>query len=227
MYSLLDRFHSGLWGMTIANTFASSPKNNNRIILRIPNVMLGHVSYGDVVTCFEASTDKPVEVISAEWSFYASLSLSIAGLSKPTDQDYANWTQTESVLSHEILDWVGRCVKYRESLAATRHSLQLLSLNSVEQSIALAIYGSQSTPGNWMLAFSRILQVSPQPQLTAPLLGCLLGVQFGQQGIPSSLRVQYQGEGKICLEKARGLVELWSGGQDETLVVSPRRLHLN
>ncbi|MCY7405870.1 MAG: hypothetical protein LH631_00425 [Alkalinema sp. CAN_BIN05] len=227
MYSLLDRFHGGLWGMTIASTFASSPKNNNGIILRISDVMLGHISYGDVVTCLEASTDKPVSVISAEWSFYATLSLSIASLPKPTPQDYASWTQGENVLNQEILDWVGRCIKHRESLAATRDSLQLLSLNSVEQSIALAIYGSQSTPGNWILAFNRILQVSPQPELTAPLLGCLLGVQFGQQGIPSSLRVKYQAEGKICLEKARGLVKLWSGAQDETLVVSPRRSYLN
>jgi len=227
MYSLLDRFHGGLWGMTIANTLASSPKNDNGIMLKIPDVMLGHVSCRDVMTCLEASTDKPVAVMSAEWSFYATLSLSIAGISKPTSQDYASWTQTKDVMNHEILDWVGRCVERRESLAATRDSLQLLSLNSVEQSIALAIYGSQSTPGNWILAFSRILQVSPQPELTAPLLGCLFGVQFGQQGIPSSLRVKYQADGKICLEKARGLVKLWSGGQDETLVVSPRRSRLN
>jgi hypothetical protein len=227
MYSLLDRFHGGLWGMTIANTFASSPKNNNGIMLIIPNVMLGHVSYTDVVTCLEASTDKPVEVISAEWSFYATLSLSIAGISKPTSQDYASWTQMENVLNQEILDWVGRCVKHRESLADARDSLQLLSLNSAEQSIALAIYGSQSTPGNWILAFNRILQVSPRPELTLPLLGCLLGVQFGQQVIPSSLRAKYQADGKICLEKARGLVQLWSGGQDETLVMSPRRSYLN
>ena len=213
--------------MTIANTLASSPKNNNGIMLRIPNVMLGHVSYGDVVTYLEAGTDKPVEVMSAEWSFYATLSLSIAGISKPTSQDYASWTQTKDMLNHEILNWVRRCMDHRESLAAARDSLQLLSLNSVEQSIVLAIYGSQSTPGNWMLAFSRILQVSLQPELTAPLLGCLLGVQFGQQGIPSSLRVQYQADGEICLEKARRLVKLWSGGQDETLVVSPRRSYLN
>lgn len=213
--------------MTIATTFASLPKNNNEVILRIPNVMLGHISYGDVVTCLEASMDKPVAVISAEWSFYATLSLSIAGLSKPTPQDYDSWTQTQDVLNHEILDWVGQCVKHRESLAATRDSLQLLSLNPVEQSIALAIYGSQSTPGNWILAFNRILQVSPQPELTAPLLGSLLGIQFGQQMIPPSLRVQHQAGGKICLEKARGLVKLWSGGQDETLVVSPRRSYLN
>lgn len=213
--------------MTIANTLASSPKNDNGIMLKIPDVMLGHVSSRDVMTCLEASPDKPVAVISAEWSFYATLSLSIAGLSKPTAQDYANWTQTENVLNHEILDWVGRCIERRECLAATRDSLQLLSLNSVEQSIALAIYGSQSTPGNWILAFNRILQVSPRPELTAPLLGCLLGIQFGQQVIPSSLRAKYQADGKLCLEKARGLVKLWSGGQDETLVVSPRRSYLN
>jgi len=227
MYSLLDRFHGGLWGMTIANTLASSPKNNNGIMPRIPGVMLGHVSCKDVTTCLEASTDNPVAIISAEWSFYATLSLSIAGISKPTPQDYASWTQTKDVLNHEILDWVERCVKHRESLAATRDSLQLLSLNAVEQSIALAIYGSQSTPGNWILAFNRILQVSPRPELTVPLLGCLLGVQFGQQVIPSSLRVKYQADGKLCLEKARGLVKLWSGGQDETLLVSPRRSYLN
>ena len=213
--------------MTIANMLYSSPKNNNGIMLKIPDVMLGHVSCKDVMTCLDASTDKPVPVISAEWSFYATLSLLIAGIPKPTPQDYASWTQTENVVHQEILDWVRRCIENRESLAAVRESLQLLSLSSVEQSIALAIYGSQSTPGSWILAFNRILQISPQSELTAPLLGCLLGVQFGQQGIPSSLRVQYQADGKNCLEKARGLVKLWSGGQDETLVVSPRRLHLN
>ena len=213
--------------MTIANTFYSSPKNKNEIILKIPDVMLGHVSCSDVMTCLNTSTDTPVPVISAEWSFYATLSLSIAGISKPTPQDYASWTQTENVLNHKILDWVGQCIQHRESLAAAYDSLQMLSLNSVEQSIALAIYGSQSMPGNWILAFNRMLQVSPQPELIAPLLGCLLGVQSGQQGIPSSLRVQYQADGKVCLEKARGLVKLWSGGQDETLVVSPRRLNLN
>lgn len=227
MYSLIDRFHGGLWGMTIANTLASSAKNDNGMMRRIPDVMVGHVSCKELMTCLEACTDKPVAVISAEWSFYATLSLSIAGISKPTAQDYASWTQTKNVLNHEILEWVGQCVKHRKSLAATRDSLPLLSLNPVEQSIALALYGSQSTPGNWMLAFSRILQVSPQPELTAPLLGCLLGVQFGQQGIPSSLRVHYQADGKICRVKARRLVKLWSGGQDETLVVSPRRSYLN
>lgn len=82
--------------MTIANTLASSPKNDNGIMLKIPDVMLGHVSSRDVMTCLEASMDKPVAVISAEWSFYATLSLSIAGLSKPTSQDYANRTQTQS-----------------------------------------------------------------------------------------------------------------------------------
>ena len=213
--------------MTIANMLYSSPKNNNGIMLKIPDVMLGHVSCRDLMTCLNTSTDKPVAAISAEWSFYAALSLSIAGISRPTPQDYASWTQTENVLNHEILDWVRRCIQHRESLVTTRDSLQLLSLNSVEQSIALAIYGSQSTPGNWILAFNRILEVSPQPELTAPLLGCLLGTQFAQLKVPPSLRVQYQAEGKICLEKARGLVKLWSGGQDETLVVSPRRLHLS
>ena len=212
--------------MAIANTLASASKNDNDMLLKIPDVMLGHVSYKEVMGCLEANRDNPVDVISAEWSFYATLSLSIGGLSKLTAQDYASWTQTENLLNHEILDWVGRCVKHRESLSATRDSLQLLALNPVEHSIALAIYGSQSTPGNWMLAFSRTLQVSPRPELTAPLLGCLLGVQFGQQKIPSSLRVKHQAEGKICLEKARGLVRLWSGGQDETLVMSPRRLQL-
>jgi hypothetical protein len=227
MYSLLDRFHGGLWGMTIANTLYSSPENKNKIILKIPDVMLGHVSCRDVMTCLNASTDKPGATTSAEWSFYAALSLSIAGISKPTVQDYASWTQTEKVVHQEILDWVRQCIENRESLATVRESLQLLPFNSVEQSIAIAIYGSQSTPGNWTLAFNRILKVSPQPELTAPLLGCLLGVQFGQLKIPSSLRVKYQAEGEICLEKARRLVKLWSGGQDETLVVSPRRLHLS
>ena len=212
--------------MAIASTLISGSKNSHSILLKIPDVMLGHVNYKDVVTCLEASRNKPVVVPSAEWSFYATLSLSIAGLSKLTLQDYASWTQAENVLNHEILDWVRRCVKHRESLSATRDSLQLLALNPVEQAIALAIYGSQSTPGNWMLAFSRTLQVSPRPELTAPLLGCLLGVQFGQQKIPSSLRVKYQAEGKVCLERSRRLVRLWSGGQDETLVVSPRRLQL-
>ena len=136
-------------------------------------------------------------------------------------------SKTLDLIHQEILDWVRRCIENRASLATVRESLQLLSLDSVEQSIALAIYGSQSTPGNWTLAFNRILQVSPQPELTAPLLGCLLGVQFGQVKIPASPRVQYQAEGKICLEKARGLVKLWSGGQDDTLVVSPRRSHLS
>ena len=213
--------------MTIANMLYSSPKNNNGMTLKIPDVMLGHVSCRDVMTCLDASRDTPVPVISAEWSFYAALSLSIAGISKPTVQDYASWTQTEKVVHQEILDWVRRCIENRESLATVRESLQLLSFNSVEQSIALAIYGSQSTPGNWILAFNRILQVSQQAELTAPLLGCLLGVQFGQLKIPPSLRVQYQAEGKICLEKARGLVKLWSGGQDDALVVSPRRSHLS
>ncbi len=213
--------------MTIANTFASSPKNNNGIMLRIPDVMLGHVSGRDVLTCLEASADKPVAVISAEWSFYATLSLSIASVSNPTDQDYVSWTQTKDILDHKILNWVRRSIEHRESLAATWDSLQRLSLDSVEQSIALAIYGSQSTPGSWMLAFSRILPISPRPELTAPLLGCLLGVQFGQLKIPASLRVQYQAEGKICLEKARKLVKLWSGGQDDSLVVSPRRSYLS
>ncbi len=213
--------------MTIANMLYSSPKNKNEIILKIPAVMLGHVSCRDVMTCLDASTDQPVPVTSAEWSFYAALSLSIAGIPKPTPQDYASWTQPENVIHQEILDWVRRCIENRESLATVRESLQLLSFNSVEQSIALAIYGSQSTPGNWILAFNRILQVSPQLGLTAPLLGCLLGVQFGQQGIPPSLRVNYQAEGKIYLDKARGWVKLWSGGQDDTLVVSPRRSHLS
>lgn len=213
--------------MTIANMLYSSSKNKNEIILKIPDVMLGHVSCKDVVTCFNASTDKPVAITSAEWIFYAALSLSIASISNPTPQDYASWTQTENVLNHETLDWIEQSIGHRESLAAAHDSLQRLSLNSVEQSIALAIYGSQSTPGNWILAFNRMLQVSPQPGLTAPLLGCLLAVQFGQQGIPPSLRVNYQAEGKVCLEKARGLVKLWSGGQDDTLVVSPRRSHLS
>ena len=213
--------------MTIANTLASSPKNNNEIMLRIPDVMLGHVSSKDVMTCLEASTDKPVTVISAEWSFYATLSLSIANLSKPTSQDYLSWTQTDDMLNHEILNWVQHCIEHRESLVATCDSLQGLSLNSVEQSIALAIYGSQSTSGNWMLAFNRILPISPQPELTAPLLGCLLGVQFGQLKIPAPWRVQYQAEGKFFLETARKLVKLWSGGQDDSLVVSPRRSYLS
>ena len=213
--------------MTIANTLYSSPKNKNEIILKIPDVMLGHVSCRDVMTRLDASTNKSIPVTSAEWSFYASLSLSIAGIPKPTPQDYASWTQTENLIHQEILDWVRRCIENRASLATVRESLQMLSLNSVEQSIALAIYGSQSMPGNWILAFNRMLQVSPQPELIAPLLGCLLGVQSGQQGIPSSLRVQYQADGKVCLEKARGLVKLWSGGQDDTLVESPRRSHLS
>lgn len=213
--------------MTIANRLDSSSKNNNGIMLKIPDVMLGHVSGRDVMTGLERITDQPVAVTSAEWSFYAALSLSIAGIPNPTPQDYASWTQTENGILLNILGWVTLCLQRRESLANIQDSLQLLSLNSVEQSIALAIYGSQSTPGNWMLAFNRILPISPQPELTAPLLGCLLGVQFGQLKIPPSLRVQYQAEGEICLEKSRRLVKLWSGGQDETLVVSPRRSHLN
>lgn len=213
--------------MTIATRLDSSSKNNNGIMLRIPDVMLGHVSGREVMTRLEGRTDKSVAVTSAEWSFYAALSLSIAGILTPTPQDYASWTQTENGVHQEILDWVTQSIGHRESLAAVHDSLQLLSLNSLEQSIALALYGSQSTPGNWMLAFNRILPISLQPELTAPLLGCLLGVQFGQLKIPPSLRVQYQTEGEICLEKSRRLVKLWSGGQDETLVVSPRRLHLS
>ena len=77
--------------MAIANTLISGSKNNNGILLKIPDVMLGHVNYKDVVTCLEASRDKPVVVPSAEWSFYATLSLSIAGLSKLTAQDYGSF----------------------------------------------------------------------------------------------------------------------------------------
>lgn len=215
-------------------------------------VMLGHVSAAELEQVRSANQANPVSQANpanqasqsnqvseanhanrqtnqwtpTDWCFYATLSLAIAGQLKPTAQCYLEWTQKKVVLNDTVLDWVESCLQEGASLTAAIDSLRLLDLNAREQSIALALYGARSWPGEWRLGFDRIVRVSAEPNYIGPLLGCLLGVQGTAIGIPAELRLRYAIEGKQSRSQAEKLVRDWSGSLKGAIVTSPRRIHL-
>jgi hypothetical protein len=104
--------------------------------------------------------------------------------------------------------------------------LKPLELSPREGAIALALYGGLSLPGDWTLAFDRIVGMSPAPHWTAPLLGCLLGIEGTKRAIPAALRLRYATQGTQARLQAEGLVRSWSGSVSGAIVTSPRRIHL-
>ncbi len=223
MYSLLDRFQGGLWGMTIGQALGSQDLDPDiaAYLDYIPEVMVGHVSVVELLGTLSAGTFS-----STDWSFYGTLSLAVAGEFRPTVQSLSTWSQKKVTLNEEIFTWAIRCIETRASLISVVESLKRSGLDSREASIALAIYSALSLPGNWKLGFDRIVNVSPNPQLTASLLGCLVGVQGTARAIPTELRLRYAAEGTKARSQAQQLVRSWSGSVDGAIVTSPRRIHL-
>jgi hypothetical protein len=224
MYSLLDRFQGGLLGMTIGQALGSQdlePDDIAAYLDYIPQVMVGHVTVVELLGTLSAGTFSPTD-----WSFYGTLSLAIAGEFRPTARSLAAWSQKKVTLNEEIFTWATRCIETRASLVSVMESLKKLGLETREASIALAIYSALSLPGNWRLGFDRIVNASPMPQITAPLLGCLVGVQGTVRAIPAELRLRYEAEGVQARSQAQQLVRSWSGSVHGAIVTSPRRIHL-
>ncbi len=224
MYSLFDRFQGGLWGMTIGQHHLSSPESEDDLetyLGYVPQVMLGHVTVLELLSALSAGTFSRTD-----WSFYGTLSLAIAGNLTPAFRDYEVWSQKKVALNEAVLNWAIGCRDRQASLELVAETLKALELSPREAAIALAIYGALSLPGDWRLAFDRILRISPAPHWTAPLLGCLLGAQGGARTIPAELRLRYAQQGETISLEAETLVRSWSGSLSGAIVTSPRRIHL-
>jgi hypothetical protein len=224
MVLLIDRFQGGLWGMTIAQNLIESELSPelSAYLDYIPQVMMGHVSAVELLQVLSAGTFTAVD-----WSFYGTLSLAMAGEFCPTAQSFADWGQKKVALNQDMLTWARGGIANRSSLISVLESSKQLSLNSREQSIALALYGAMTVPGNWKLAFDRLVRVSSMPVMTAALLGCLIGVQGGVRAIPAELRLRYREEGNKARSQAEEMVRSWSGSGSGAIVTSPRRVHLS
>jgi hypothetical protein len=224
MYSLLDRFQGGLWGMTIGHDLVLPPEPDAHLqtyLGYIPQVMLGHVTVLELLRALSAGSFSRTD-----WSFYGTLSLAIAGELQPSKSSYEAWSQKKVALNEEVLAWAIGCLESRASLRSVEERLKSLELSHREAAIALAIYGALSLPGDWTLAFDRLIKISPAPHWTAPLLGCLLGIQGTKRGIPAELRLRYATQGTEARLQAEGLVRSWSGSESGAIVTSPRRIHL-
>jgi hypothetical protein len=224
MYSLLDRFQGGLWGMTIGHDLIAQDLEDPDLAAYldyIPQVMVGHVSIVELLRSLSAGTFSPMD-----WSFYGTLSLAMAGELRPTIQSFTNWSEKKVTLHEEALTWAIGSIETRLSLVSVVTTSKQLFLDPREASIALAIYGGLSLPGNWDLVFNRIVKVSPMPSLTASLLGCLLGAQGTSRAIPAELRRRYESQGLSQRSQAERLVRSWSGSVTGAIVTSPRRIHL-
>jgi hypothetical protein len=224
MYSLLDRFQGGLWGMTIGHDLVLPPEPDAHLqtyLGYIPEVMLGHVTVLELLRALSAGSFSRTD-----WSFYGTLSLAISGELHPTVGSYEAWSQKKVALNADILTWAIGCLESRASLRSVGETLKPLELSPREAAIALAIYGALSLPGDWTLAFDRLVKISPAPHWTAPLLGCLLGIQGTVRGIPAELRLRYATQGTEARLQAEGLVRSWSGSVSGAIVTSPRRIHL-
>jgi hypothetical protein len=224
MYSLLDRFQGGLWGMTIGQDLVSLPEPEPQLqtyLSYIPQVMLGHVTVLELLSALSAGTFSRTD-----WSFYGTLSLVISGDLTPTSHSYEAWSQKKVVLNEAVLSWAMGCIDQRASLVLVAETLNSLELSPREAAIVLAIYGALSLPGDWTLAFDRLIGISPAPHWTAPLLGCLLGIQGTTRAIPPELRLRYATQGEEASIKAEKMVRSWSGSVGGAIVTSPRRIHL-
>jgi hypothetical protein len=224
MYSLLDRFQGGLWGMTIGHDLVLPPEPDAHLqtyLGYLPEVMVGHVTVLELLRALSAGSFSRTD-----WSFYGTLSLAIAGELKPTLSSYEAWSQKKVTLNEDVLAWAMGCVEARASLVSVAARLKPLELSPNDAAIALAIYGALSLPRDWTLAFDRIVKMSPNPHWTAPLLGCLLGIQGTARAIPAVLRLRYATQGTEARLQAEGLVRSWSGSASGAIVTSPRRIHL-
>ncbi len=225
MYSLLDRFQAGLWGMAIGQDLVLPPEAEPQLesyLGYIPQVMLGHVTVLELLGTLSAGAFSRTD-----WSFYGTLSLAISGELNPTSRSYEAWSQKKVVLNEAALAWAMGCIDRRTSLVSVSETLTALDLDSREAAIVLAIYGALCLPGNWRLAFDRLVSISPAPHWTAPLLGCLLGTQGGTRAIPAELRLRYAVQGEQASITAEKMVRSWSGSLGGAIVTSPRRIHLS
>ncbi len=225
MYSLFDRFQGGLWGMTIGQDLVLPPESEPYLetyLGYIPQVMLGHVTVLELLSALSAGTFSQTD-----WSFYGTLSLAIAGDQNPTSHSYEAWSQKKVGLNEAVLAWAMGCIDRQTSLVSVAETLNSLELSPREAAIALAIYGALSLPGDWRLAFDRLISISPAPHWTAPLLGCLVGTQGGARAIPANLRLRYATQGEDASVRAETLVRSWSGSESGAIVTSPRRIHLS